>query len=1105
MSEFYDPWAFEENDTAVELGVAQPLDSSDLLVGLNDEQARAVVTTDGPVLILAGAGSGKTKTLTHRIAHLLQSNLATPYNILAVTFTNKAAKEMRERVALLTGNDATARSFMPFMGTFHSICVRILRQDGEHVGVDPRFVIFDESDRLSLVRQQLVKHSIGEKQFSPKAILGHIGSAKNEMVDPVEYKHVAEGPLQTIVAKVYPGYEADLRKANGLDFDDLIGMVVKLLIGNEKIRTKWQDQFRYVMIDEYQDTNAAQYKLVKLLTNKNNNICVVGDDWQCLLPDTLVDSTDGLKMIKDIESGEKIITASGYGRTISLSVERKKRFEYNGNVIKVKTASGKSITCTPNHLLFARFDSTEKYFVYLMYAKNKGYRIGLAKGTRFDGKKDDIGLRVRANLERADKMWILKICDTKTDASHQEAFYSYKYGIPMMVFYAMKNRKMNITQDQIDHIFSSIDTRARAAELMGDEGILVDHPHFVPQATTRGNTSRTQINVVLFGDSRVTNTSQWSASRISANTTNIENLRVFEQLGYSVRKGRAGTYRSEIRNLDYGVIEKKLNEILSSMEPGTDITVDKYAFISGAKFRFIPAGQLHPDMVVPILKDGVIVPDRVISVEKSNYDGLVYDLDIEKVHNYVAGGIVVHNSVYSWRGADFRNILNFERDYPDAAIVKLEQNYRSTKAILDAAHTVISKNTERSEKKLWTALGDGRAVKVMQVPSDRAEGEMIARAVQISTDMRARNYNEYAVLYRTNAQSRSLEDQFMRMGIPYRIYGGLKFYDRKEVKDIIAYLRLIYQPEDTASFERIANTPTRSLGDTSLLKFRQWRESNSLGLLDALKKVDDCTLVTPKARTALKDIYDIVDKFGEFSASMNVADLLDKLIKRIDYFKYLDDGTTQGETRAENVRELMSVAKSYAETGMSSFLEEVALVSDNGDESKGDNCVTFMTMHSAKGLEFPVVYIVGMEEGVFPMARAAYDPKELEEERRLAYVGMTRAKEELTLIYASSRLLYGQLQYNPPSQFLRDIDTGSRSQPMSSKRLDDNSPDISFEKSSVPEEPRYVPELEVGDGVRHSVFGMGSVVNIVGDNADILFKTKGLKKLNIAFAPLEKL
>ncbi len=704
----------------------------DLLKGLNQAQAEAVMQTDGPVLILAGAGSGKTKTLTHRIAYILENNLAQPHNILAVTFTNKAAREMRQRVAVLVGENPESRAFMPYMSTFHSICVRILRQEASEAGLDPRFVIFDESDRSTLIKQIMQAQNINEKQYSPRTVGHIISSNKNELVDPAEFASLASDPLQKIVARVYPLYEKGLRDASALDFDDLIGRTVHMLASNERVRIKLQEQFRYVMIDEYQDTNAAQYKLIKLLLNPSQNLCVVGDDWQ---------------------------------------------------------------------------------------------------------------------------------------------------------------------------------------------------------------------------------------------------------------------------------------------------------------------------------------------------------------------------SIYSWRGADFRNILNFERDYPKAKIIKLEQNYRSTSSILEAADKIIRKNAQRSDKKLWTDLGEGRPVSVLQAANERAEGEIIARNIARSSEMRARNYRDYAVLYRTNAQSRVLEEMFMRLGIPYKIYGGLRFYDRKEIKDIIAYVRFIFQPEDSVSFERIVNVPARSIGGVSLNRFSVWRTSNNFSLLEALASYNDCPGLPAKAKAGFADIFDIAVSFREQMDSMPVADFLEALIKRISYYKYLDDGTVQGDARIENVKELLGVAKAYADNNLAGFLEEVALVSDTDNEGKSDNAVTLMTLHSAKGLEFPVVYMVGMEEGIFPHSRALMDPQEMEEERRLAYVGMTRAREELNLLYATSRALYGSVQYNPPSSFIRDLDGVKDSA---------GGTTLSFTAVTA-NEPRYVPDLEVGDGVNHPVFGKGVVQHIEGDSADIMFAAKGMKKLNIAFAPLEKI
>jgi DNA helicase-2/ATP-dependent DNA helicase PcrA len=710
----------------------------DLLQDLNPEQKRAVETTEGPLLIQAGAGSGKTKTLTHRIAYLLATKKAEPQNILAVTFTNKAAQEMRARVARLLGANADNRSFMPYMGTFHSICVRLLRQDGEYLGIPRTFVIFDESDRQAAVKRASQQLSIDEKSFPARALSGVISSAKSELLDPAEYAGTASTPTQRAAAQVYPRYEAILREAGALDFDDLINRTVSLLRNHSDVRAKWQTQFRYVMIDEYQDTNAAQYALVNMLTNEQKNIAVVGDDWQ---------------------------------------------------------------------------------------------------------------------------------------------------------------------------------------------------------------------------------------------------------------------------------------------------------------------------------------------------------------------------SIYSWRGADFRNILKFEQDYPNCTVIKLEQNYRSTKRILDAAHAVITKNTQRSDKQLWTDAGAGLPVQVVPVGNERAESEAIIRRIRTAVDSGKRHYRDFAVFYRTNAQSRSIEEAFVHYGVPYRVVGGTRFYDRKEIKDVVAYLRLIFQPEDRVSFERIVNVPARGIGATSLNKFFTWQEQVSLPLSEALREVSQCPDLTPKARASLNELGDTLESLRVVMADASVGGLIDSLLRRIDYMKSLDDGSPQGEARQENVRELLSVAQEYAEVGLDGFLEEVALVSDLDGADFSNDSVTLMTLHAAKGLEFPVVFIAGMEETIFPHSRALYDQHEMEEERRLCYVGMTRARQELYLIYASSRLLYGGIQHNPPSRFLSEIDATEISSSL------DVPHGFGEEMSAAPisNEPRYVPELNEGDGVRHQIFGVGTVMEIEGDTAVIYFKGKGTRKLNISFAPLEKL
>jgi DNA helicase-2/ATP-dependent DNA helicase PcrA len=1078
--------------------------------GLNSEQKRAVETTEGPLLIQAGAGSGKTTTLTHRIAYIIGTSRATPYNILAVTFTNKAAKEMRQRIGALVGQDSEQRSFMPFMGTFHGICVRLLRQDGESIGVPRSFVIFDESDRQAAIKRVSKDLRLDEKAFPARLMSNLISSAKNDMVMPAEYEGLANTPASHTAAQVYPLYEKVLKEASALDFDDLILKTVQMLKTKSEVKKKWQEQFKYIMIDEYQDTNLAQYQLVKLLVNKDRNIAVVGDDWQCLPPTSRIETEEGYKKIKDINVGERVRSGGGFSKTFFATVTNKREFNFEGEIIAIETISGKKITCTPNHILFSKWDKTDSYFVYLMYAKAKGFRIGIAKGNRFDGKKDDIGLRVRANQERADLMWVIKACPTKEEAIYNESLYAYKYGIPMTVFYAYPNRRMTLTQVSINSLYDKIETEPRARQLMADLGINYDYPHFRPTATIRNGQKRINLNLTLFGNrSSGSIVSPWSMSRISLNTTNPDDLKAFADLGYSVRPGKRGTYRSEVMRSNYGDLEEIVEKLKSNL--GTDVNISKYAYLTDKKYVFMPASQLHPGMILPSIKDGLVVDDIINKVTRKKYKGLVYDLDIDKVHNYAAQDIIVHNSVYSWRGSDYRNILKFESDFKSATVIKLEQNYRSTKNILAAAHGVISKNTQRSEKKLWTDAGEGLPVQILQVQSERTEGETVVRRIRLGLDSGKRKYKDYAVLYRTNAQSRSLEEALIHYGVPYRVVGGVRFYDRKEIKDILAYLRLIYQPQDIVSFERIVNVPTRGVGVKSVANFLSWQSINNYSLSEALNMANQCGDITPKARNALSELGDILSSTRNLIEEASVGGLIDSLLRRIDYYHFLEDGTPQGEARVENVKELLSMAQEYNEAGLAGFLEEAALLSDADNADLTQDNVTLMTLHASKGLEFPVVFMVGMEESIMPNSRALYDQTEMEEERRLCYVGMTRAKSELYMLHATTRLLYGGVQHNPPSRFLSEID-GETSTLSGQAEYGDYVPlgqsmqnGGGLTQPKVSDEPRYVPELVEGDAVHHQVFGNGTVMELDGDNAVIYFKGKGAKKLNISFAPIDKI
>ncbi|MDO4773590.1 MAG: UvrD-helicase domain-containing protein [Candidatus Saccharibacteria bacterium] len=700
----------------------------DILTGLNPEQRRAVDHNTGPLLILAGAGSGKTKTLTHRIAYLISQRGVWPSKILAVTFTNKAAREMRERLALLVGEGADDRQFMPWMGTFHSICVRLLRMDGRAIGLAPNFVIYDEDDRLGLIKQLMRTRSLSDRDIKPRAVAGAISNAKNDMLTADEYAASATGATKQRIAELYADYERAMQTAQALDFDDLLIKVVALLRHHADIRHKWQQQFQHILIDEYQDTNTVQYALIKLLVGPERNLCVVGDDAQ---------------------------------------------------------------------------------------------------------------------------------------------------------------------------------------------------------------------------------------------------------------------------------------------------------------------------------------------------------------------------SIYSFRGADYTNILNFERDFPGAVVIKLEQNYRSTGAILNLANTLIQHNINRTDKNLWTEAGEGVRPQLWQLYSEAEEALAIANEITRQSAA-GRGYDDMAVLYRTNAQSYAIERALRQTYIPYKIVGGLRFLDRAVVKDVLAYLRLLYQPYDRVSFTRIVNLPKRGIGAVSVAKFLAWHEGTGRSIVEDLARADEADGLAARTTTPLTALGKLLQELQQ-SLDGAPADILEQIIQRTGYGDYINDGSVQAEERQENLGVLIAEAKAYAD--VPTFLEEMALMSASDD--RAERQVTLMTLHAAKGLEFPVVFMAGLEEGILPHARVFDSGKsdDIEEERRLCYVGVTRAREELFISCASSRTQFGQIGYNLPSRFLDEMGL------LKTAGLDKPAAPPSYESDFFSDDSG----IDVGDRVRSSRFGDGEVIDSEGLGVTVRFDNGVIKKLNVEFARLEKL
>jgi len=736
---------------------ARAMDTSPLIQGLNEPQQQAVTTVDGPVLIIAGAGSGKTRALTHRIAYLIQERHVRPWNILAMTFTNKAAAEMRKRIIALLGVQEDSRD-VPFIGTFHSFCVKMLRKHIHLLDYENQFAIYDASDQQVLMKRILKEENIDEKQLNPRAVLSHISTAKNGMIGPREYEMKSDSYFAEKVARLYYKYEEGLKKNNALDFDDLLLKVIELFQKQPGVLEEYRERFRYIHVDEYQDTNHAQYMITKMLAEKYKNLCVVGDS---------------------------------------------------------------------------------------------------------------------------------------------------------------------------------------------DQGI------------------------------------------------------------------------------------------------------------------------------------------------------------------------------YSWRGASIQNILDFEKDYPQAQIIKLEQNYRSTKPILDVAHHVISQNTKRHDKKLWTAREEGKAVQLHVGENERHEAETVAKIIrdEVASHERA-DYRDFTVLYRTNAQSRTIEEVFMRWGLPYKIIGGIRFYERKEIKDIMAYLKIVANPADSVALLRIVNTPQRSIGPASLEKIQTLSNAKDCTFFEAMRRIDDIGEVaemTEAKREHIKKFVGLIQRLQRQNLEVPASALIKFVMEESGYKKYLDDGSVEGEARLENVAELISVASKYDKLapGMSLniFLEEVSLISDIDTLDDKDNSITLMTLHMAKGLEFPHVFITGMEDGMLPHSRSILSPQELEEERRLFYVGVTRAMEKLHLLYAKNRMFYGETRDTIPSQFLDDIPSElletQEQQLFGGHGTRISRPLTNIGSRPIPSENLPNPDTDLSDGdkVMHKTFGEGIVINVLGGIVTVAFKDPkyGIKKLAITVAPLEKI
>ncbi len=989
----------------------------ELLNHLNEVQREAVMHTEGPLLIFAGAGSGKTRVLTHRIAYLIEEAGVKPEQILAITFTNKAAREMKERVERLLSE----KSADIWVSTFHAACVRILRREIGKIGYSNQFNIIDSKDQLDIIGQCLKELNMDSKKFPARGMLSGISDAKNKLMSVQKYESRASEYFEEVVAKVYRLYQKKLTESSALDFDDLIMITVKLFEEKPDVLDYYQHKFKHIFVDEYQDTNHAQYKFINLLAKHHRNICVVGDEDQCIVEGMKINTPEGSVPVEKIKVDQTVVSPSGRGEVMVGTINKMMRKEYQGSVVKIKTRTGKEIKATPNHVVFGKLNPVPGiYYVYLMYKKGVGYRIGQTQGIRSRDGEIVNGLSVRLNQEHADKMWILKVCQAKEEAAYFEQLLGFKYGIPTTVFHVV-GRKIILTQKHVDDIFKEIDTEKAALKLMNDFMICEEYPHHIPNAVIRGQVSRKIVNITFFGGRKTGMDSSWHSHRICLNTSDGDLKEKVLNAEFPVRDGNRNTWRIETERKDYDEANIYAKDIIKLDDC---LEIYKRARLTKDKsFAYMPIAHLKPFMSIPVMENEEIVEDIIEEVTVEEYDGFVYDLSVPYFRQYICEDVVVHNSIFGWRGADVRNIMQFEHDYPDASVIKLEQNYRSTTNILAAANQVICNNILRANKSLWTDNKTGERIVWYKAYTEYDEASFVADEMQC---LRSRyHYGDMAVLYRTNAQSRVLEDIFMKKGIPYQMVGGLRFYERKEIKDLIAYLRVISNPTDYISLKRIINVPKRGIGPATLDKIELFANQMGVNPADVIRDIESMPVLSANVKGKIKGFRSLLMQLMELIDTMKVTAIARAVLDQTGYLKQLAaEQTPEAETRIENIYEFLSVTKEFDETHeeprLSEFLEQIALITDI-DKVSEKNGVLLMTIHAAKGLEFPVVFMVGMEDGIFPLGRAMEDSKQMEEERRLCYVGITRAEEKLYVCNALQRTLYGRVQLNKPSVFLEEM------------------------------------------------------------------------------------
>ncbi len=1082
-------------------------DATSYLARLNPEQREAVETVDGPVLVLAGAGTGKTRVLTTRFAHILLTGRAAPGQVLAVTFTNKAAREMRERVGALLGRPAEGL----WLGTFHALCARMLRRHAGLVGLTSGFTILDGDDQLRLLKQVMEAARIDTKRWAPPALMGTIQRWKDRGQPPERLTAADEGDFAGgRTRELYAAYQDRLKQLNTADFGDLLLHMTEIMRGHPEVLAEYHRRFRYILVDEYQDTNVVQYLWLRLLAQSHRNICCVGDDDQCLAAGTGVTMADGTeRSIEAIRPGDAVLSCYGSGEFRAANVTDVFERRTNRKLVRLRTATGIELTSTPEHVHFADVvmgDSPQRFFTYLMRRSNR-YRLGTSQIYTAGQRNPVIGYKQRCRQEHGDAVWLVDAFATENDAREREHVLSLRYGITTLPFVARLGQSTNgLVHDQarLDRIHAETGGFESARRLMDENGLNPEQPHYLPQ-TSAGR--RRNLILTLFADWR----GATPMHRVSLSGNDDEGRQAVAAAGL-----RARTYKRNAANWRYESAFRafsQLEDVRARLAAQMPLTLVRKANLLGKALTLRPAAQVRPGMVLAGV-DGR--HHAVVAVEHVDAATTVHDINVAGTHNFVANGLVTHNSIYSWRGAEVENILRFEQDFPGARIVRLESNYRSTAPILAAAAGLIAQNEGRLGKTLRPGRSDasGEKVAVVSLWDSEEEARMVGERVErLRRD--GHKLAEMAILVRTGAQTRAFEERLLTLGVPYRIVGGLRFYERAEIRDAVAYLRVLHQPADDLAFERIVNLPRRGVGDVALRAMHDAARETGVPLARAAEQLVVSGALKGRMREALGELFRGLDRWRQALPRDGHVLVAATLLDECGYTgMWKADKSPDAPGRLENLKELVRALADFE--NLAGFLDHVSLVMENEENAEGDR-ISLMTLHAAKGLEFDTVFLPGWEEGLFPSQRTLDEGgnKGLEEERRLAYVGLTRARKRAVVSHAANRRIYANWQSSIPSRFVDELPDahvergGSAAMQRQAKLVQAPSvfahgpltarrPAGPAKVIDVWEQPGRAPRADavaVGARVFHQKFGHGTVTAVDDDRLDIAFDKSGQKRV----------